>query len=379
MTIERTIAAAVEPIVDDVIALEKRVDELQLQPGPQGEKGEQGRTVPGTEVAAILLCNPEFVKACQGAPGQSVDVKDVALHLAIHHPDILRGAPGKDAEAVEVDYVALARELLNEPDFLPLCKGERGEKGEDGKTPDVYEFIERIFSRHGEALKGAPGRDASAEDCAAILAEKHADVLRGPKGEPGQDGAPGKDGKDGASVNDPVHEAGKIYREGVKVFAYHGQHFEAVRDTHSTPGESEDWKRLGNAGLRFRGHKFDRDTLAEGDIFIDKNSLFLHSGGRSTMMMKGPKDAPHIMGVKIDGADLVLMLSNSKEIRTDVSFLATIIKQQRSIDARMIELEAQHIADGELIKLLEHDIKSLRAAQKKTDAAIKALTEGKAK
>ena len=108
--IEKSIAAALEPVVDEIITLEKRLNEIQLTPGPAGEPGAQGKDADVAEVAKHIIDN--FADQLKGADAPVVKAVDVALALIEHHADDLRGIPGRDAEPVNVEV--LKAELLSE-------------------------------------------------------------------------------------------------------------------------------------------------------------------------------------------------------------------------------------------------------------------------
>jgi hypothetical protein len=210
MSHEKAICAALEPILDDLLALEKRFDALSLMPGPQG-------------------------------------------------------APGREADPLEV-----AKALAGDQAFVALTKG--------------------------------------------------------------QDGASGKDGNDGAGMEAPQWQAGAVYRKGTVVVANIGQHFRALQDTASSPGEPDHWQRLGTGGFRHRG-TFDKDaTYAEGDLFVQDFGTFCivngtpmvlagrgaagRPGERGLPGQKGAdgKDGSTIIGAQVTGFKLVLVQESASGI-----------------------------------------------------------------
>lgn len=202
MNHEKAIAAALEPLVDDLVALEKRVDRIALTPGPKGE-------------------------------------------------------PGRD-----VDPLTIAQ----------LLSGDRA-------------FVERV--------KGAHGDD-------------------------------GDNGLDGAGIDAPRWAPG-VYRQGVIVTAHIGQHFVAVKDTASAPGDTPDWRRIGTGGFRHRG-TFDKDaTYVDGDLYFKDFGTFCVVNGAAVIFgsrgakgergepgprgasAKDGRDGATIVGAQMDGSKLVLV------------------------------------------------------------------------
>jgi hypothetical protein len=108
------------------------------------------------------------------------------------------------------------------------------------------------------------------------------DLPEGPQGAPGEKGI---DGKNGVGLDSPVWESG-IYRKGDRVQHHIGQYFEAKADTASEPGASDDWVRLGTAGMRFCGG-FKKDAnYIDGDVYVKDYCTFLVVNGESKMLAK---------------------------------------------------------------------------------------------
>lgn len=201
--IEKALAAALEPIVDTIFALEKRVENIPFIEGPAGKDG------------------------------ASPDAVDVALYIVEHHPEVLQGEKGKDAEvdleelcahiiknygadlrgadAPEPDHERLAEILVEKySDVLKGVDGKDGEtpaidteevadiifekhqsdlKGKNGKDADVFEVTKKLYEEYGEALKGEPGKDGEAPaavDIAIYLMQHHAEDLKGVPGKNGE-------------------------------------------------------------------------------------------------------------------------------------------------------------------------------------------------
>ena len=298
--IEKAIVAALEPVIDMVVALEKQVESLPpvvaVDPAVVAtavfEKyGDELRGAPGT--------NGE-----PGADAPIVTVQDVAKELALEHSAYLRGDKGEDG-----------------------ANGADGTDGTDGADVDPETVAAKLFELHGEDLRGAPGADApviTATDVAAVLVEAHSDALRGAPGEKGDRGPMadvpsaqaiakvlvdehkqdlrGETGASGLGLETKAYVEGSVHREGVFVTAHLGQNFKALRDTAAVPGESDDWERVGSAGFRLTG-PYDADkNYQDGDLYIKDFGCFLHAGGKSTLLAgRGAKGERGLRGD--NGAD----------------------------------------------------------------------------
>ena len=111
--IEKAVASAIEPIVDEILALEKRLETIQLTPGEPGKDGKDADPVDVDAVAKTLV--DTYGDELRGAPGASVDAESVAAILVEKHLDLLKG---KDAEPVEVDVEDVVKALIDSPDFM---------------------------------------------------------------------------------------------------------------------------------------------------------------------------------------------------------------------------------------------------------------------
>lgn len=115
--IEKAIAAALEPFADELVALSRRVDAIQIKEGPPGAPG---RDAEAAEVARLLWQDKAFCDAVKGERGEP-------------------GAPGAagrdgaDAAPVEVDVDEVAAALKADGAFVDGLRGERGAPGEAGK------------------------------------------------------------------------------------------------------------------------------------------------------------------------------------------------------------------------------------------------------
>ena len=148
--IEKVVASAIEPIVDEILALEKRLDSIQLTPGPEGKPGKDAE----------------------------VDVVELAVKLYELHGDKLKADP--------VDTDLLLKTFL-EAHRVEL-KGEPGEPGKDGKDaePVDYEILAKtLVDTHSDELRGAPGASVDAVDVALYLMQHHVEDLKGVPGKSG--------------------------------------------------------------------------------------------------------------------------------------------------------------------------------------------------
>jgi len=137
--IEKSIAAALEPVVDEIITLEKRINEIQLIPGPAGEAGaagENGKDADVEEVAKYLVDN--FGDKLKGADAEQVKAVDVAIALMEHHGKALIGPAGKDAEPIDVE--ALKADILGEIVIDDILK-----QMAEARDAQAIEEINKIF------------------------------------------------------------------------------------------------------------------------------------------------------------------------------------------------------------------------------------------
>jgi hypothetical protein len=326
------ITAAVEPIVDEVIKLEKRIETIQLTPGHQGERGEDGKdgASPDPEVIAKVLAD-HHADVLRGVPG--VDGKDGA--------DGKNGTDGKDGASVTSEGVAYI--LKADSEFQYLLKGDAGKDGDNGAD-----------GKDGSAgINGADGASPPVDDVAKALFASHADALRG---------FPGKDGKDGAGIDAATYKSGQIYREGSVVIAHIGQHFWAKADTYGQPGDDPAWERIGSWGMRHRG-AFDKDvTYVDGDIYVkDFGSFVVINGDAVLLAGRGAKgergavgpegaegkrgvDGASIIGAETEGFKVVLVQQNSDgevdhlEMDFEPAFKASIAAIKAELTAEFLAI-----------------------------------------
>ena len=133
--IEKKILDAVEPLLDEIVALEKRLESLQLQKGEDGKDG------------------------ANGADGVSPDPVAVAEVLMEEHAELLKGlagSDGKDADPEAVASVIIEKHL----DLIKGADGADGANGLDGISPEPSVIVEMLIDKHFDDIKGADGKDA---------------------------------------------------------------------------------------------------------------------------------------------------------------------------------------------------------------------------
>ena len=217
MMIEKAIAAAQEPVIDEVIALKKRVKVIEETPGPvgpTGDKGEQG--LQGLQG----LQGPAGEKGPQGPQGESGEA-------GVRGEAGEQGAKGADGDMGPSGPIGPAGQ-----------KGETGEQGPQGPAGPQGE--------RGET---------------------------GPQGAVGEKGDRGVNGETGIGHDSPVWLRKTVYREGTVVQHYIGQVFKALTDTFGEPGVSEDWERVGAGGFRITGAYDAARKYLVGDLYTDEKLI----------------------------------------------------------------------------------------------------------
>lgn len=373
--IEKKLVEILDPVIEQLVNLEKRVDGIALTPGPAGADGKDGRDgVDGKDadhdaIAAHLKGDEAFRSSLKGEPGR--DGKD--------------GTDGRDGvDGKDVDPEAVAGYLKGDEAFRSSLKGEPGRDGVDGKDgrdgvdgkdadPEIVFAQLKADEEFRAALKGEkgdpgePGRDGvdgksvdAVEVAEALIAHYLPDIV-GPAGEqgtPGTDGRDGVDGKDADSAEIAKHLARDenfiaivtktvevnpwepgIYREGKCVQHYIGRSYQAVCDTTEEPGDSPHWKRLGTAGQRDVGGFDESRSYEPGDIYHKDGSTFLFDGANHRLQVPKPvteRDVEkQLKGVR--GA-----IAETTKAHTD-----KIYELQVLCDAQTVEIEElkQQVAD----------------------------------
>ena len=346
---------ALEPFIAELESIAKRVGDIE------------GRN-PINDIAKALADDTAFCESLRLKPEDfELPVDDNIAELVKQYGDDLRGeAPTAEAVAVELveKFSAALRGLTGEPgkDGQP---GKDGEPGADGKDADPDQVAEALKSDAAflDAIKGndgAPGADGAAgqdapaldpSDVAAVLKldDAFTDSLRGEPGVPGQ---PGEPGADGAGILAPQHVPGQVYRADSLVTAYLGQYYRAKVDTVAMPGDSDDWERVGLAGMRWRGLKPDEATLKHGDIYIDGGSLFGFFGEKASMLVQRPKPAPSITKFSLNDGTLQIVLTNGAEFAVRLPEPVNVIKNVENLTRRIMQLESALDQANETIKQL---------------------------
>jgi hypothetical protein len=272
--IEKKILEILDPVVEEIVKLEKRFDALERQPGPVGEagkdgiNGKDGSSPSVDDVAIAIKADHEFIEKILGRPGE-------------------KGEAGKDgADGKDVDPEVVAGILKGSDDFVARLKGDTGEKGDPGEN-------------------GKDGLNGADADPAAVAALLKADAefvasLQGEHGLQGEKGDRGDNGDNGADADpDAVAKAlmrddafvksvtimleadpwaAGIYREGKCVSHYNGRLYKAVSDTTDEPGDSPLWKRLGTCGTRDVGGYDEKRVWEAGDIYHKDGATFYFDG-----------------------------------------------------------------------------------------------------
>lgn len=375
MLIEKELVKALEPIFEVLHSLQRQLDNIQLTPGPKGEKGEPpnlellakamaeayGSILRGEkgdpgkdgvaptveEIKTSLLSSADFlsmVKGEKGDPGQNSDLDAICATLIEKHIDKIRGPKGDAAEAIEINLDDVRDTLIKSKEFIDLIKAP---------APDVSEVAKAIFAEFKEALKGEPGKDADHSKIAAELKEDAAFVksLVGEKGEKGETGPAGPAGSGIGSIR---WQKG-VYRSGTTVQHFLGHYYCAKRDTADEPGTSEDWVRMGSNGFRILEKALPADQMLDGDIYpMRGGSCIWYDGKAHRLTEPGPaglpgvngapgesgKNAPHFVAGEISGNSLVLALSDGTLLDCEIkNFGAKSELVARDICALMLEEE----------------------------------------
>jgi len=210
--IEKALAASLEPIVEEIVSIDRKVDALEkrlsdLPVARDGKDGRDGASVDQDEVIKTLLSMIRQPK--DGSDGKP-------------------GVNGIGIKSVEIsgDGRVMTLVLDNDQEVnVELPQGVKGDTGADGRA-------------------GIDGRD-------------------------GKDGEQGPTGNTGLGLDTKAWTPDAVYREGTHVTAALGKVYKAVKDTASKPGPSSpDWERQGTWGFEWTGLKSDK-TYDNGDLYID--------------------------------------------------------------------------------------------------------------
>lgn len=174
--IEKALAAALEPVLDDLIALEKKLDAIQLREGPQGPQGEPAPPVNVTELAVKIYT--EYGDKLKADP---IDTDALLKQFITDHRAELKGETGEagpQGEAgkdAEVDYTQLAERVYK--DYGDSLRAPEPE------PVDYTRLAELVVTEYGDQLKGVDAKQLDAVDIGLYLMEHHVDMLKGPKGQ----------------------------------------------------------------------------------------------------------------------------------------------------------------------------------------------------
>lgn len=347
----------IEPLVEQVVTLQKSVRDIQLVPGENGKdadpaevakhlvddylqlvRGPAGDPADNDAIAKALMASTDFIALVKGEPGQdgkSVDASDVAKVLIDEHLDLIRGPKGEDADEIEIEIDAIAKSLCASPDFIELVKGAPGDQGKPGEPACPQQVADILAREYTDLLKGDKGDDAPPLDLEAVETRLKSDTefVTRLKGEPGTDG---KDGIDGEGIDVPVWNGG-VHREQKIVQHHFGKYYRAVSDTASEPGTDDTWQRVGLGGFEWKGVRDKDGQYENGDLYIDNGSTFLYLNGKGRMFAqrgrdgkdgerglrgyKG-KDAPVPVAIEVVGDKLFMAMDSGEVLECSVKGLA---------------------------------------------------------
>lgn len=189
--------------------VDEKITNIQLTPGPQGEKGEKGE--PGIQ-GPIGLTGPKGDTGLQGPAGEQ-GPKGEPGEMGPAGKDGINGIDGKSAYelAVEKGFIGDIDTWLKSLKGEQGIQGEKGERGEQG-----LQGIQGLKGDKGET--GAQGIQgiAGPEGPQGPKGDKGDTGLQGPKGEqgiPGIQGPAGKDGINGKSAYQIATEGGFVGSE----------------------------------------------------------------------------------------------------------------------------------------------------------------------
>jgi hypothetical protein len=227
----KELLVAIEPVIDLVADLEKRIDARPVLNGTDGKDGRDGKDGadgispdPAVIIEKLHATYGESLKGADGkdgrdgkdgadgAPGADADCDEIVVKLLASHADALRGFPGKDGQdGVGICAPIHEKGAIYRADSLVVAHIGRyyvalkDTCAEPGDSAD-WQRVGTAGLRH----RGAFDKDASyevgdmyAKDFGTFLVNGPDDHIllcsRGSKGERGPVGLPGADGAAGAS------------------------------------------------------------------------------------------------------------------------------------------------------------------------------------
>jgi hypothetical protein len=282
-TLEKTITAALEPVVQEIVATQERVGALERAPvpapardGAQGEKGDKGER--GEDGLSV-----------KGDPGDKGEKGDTGPRgepgeRGERGEQGIKGDPGDNGLSIKGEKGDTGERGERGENGLQGLQGEKGVRGDDGISVEAVELGEGEFdfiftNKDRVSIKLPPG----------VKGERGE---KGDKGESikGERGDTGEKGDAGVGISAEVWMPG-VYREGSIVQHEFGRFYIAVNDTSGIPGEDkDDWLRIGKTGFRWRGLKKEGTHYEHGDFFIDNGSTFLVVDDKPRMFAQRGKD-----------------------------------------------------------------------------------------
>lgn len=257
--LEKQIVQLLSPLVTDVEHLKIEIKRLLSVSVPRTE-----------DVVKSLREDAEFVKSLKGEDGKSVDQEAIVEALKAH---VQHGRDGTD-----------------------------GRDGVDGKSIDPDEFVQK----YGHQLRGKDGADGrDGKHGIGIKSLTQSVDLREleiefDNGEvvtvelPAIKGEKGDTGGTGLGMDAEAWEPGGIYVPNEIVQHHFGRMYRAVSRTTGEPGESADWVRIGQCGIRNTGG-FKKDHEYEiGDIYVKDFSTYLWDGKKANLIAARQKETPAI-------------------------------------------------------------------------------------
>ncbi len=114
---ERALAKAVEPIIDIVLDLEKKVKSIQLIPGEPGKDAN-----PEAIIELLMEKHSSDLIGPEGIKGEDavVDVDYIIKNIMEEHGSALKVEPGKDAEELDIDCVT--KRVIGDDDFALIVQ-----------------------------------------------------------------------------------------------------------------------------------------------------------------------------------------------------------------------------------------------------------------
>lgn len=356
---EKELLQTLDPLISAMGSMQKQLNLLERKPGPKGEdadpekvaeilaskyldsiKGEPGKDAQEVDLEALAVrlgLDEKFIEACKGAPGKDADIELIAALVVEKYSDELRG---EDGETPNISNESVRDTLLESDIFLEQVKGE------PGPAPDMLKLCEVFHDEYHDQLKGDPGQDGKSptvEEVQDALVENKR-FLALVKGEPGKDAdhhaiaeiiikeyadlLKGEDGKDAEPV--------EICLEDVK----------------ETLLASDEFLRLVKGAKGDDGKDADSAEVAQKLFQFYRNEL------------KGEKGDKGDPGKDVDEQKVV------ESLKSDPSFLCEIrgAKGEKGDDATALDITVPQWREGVYLKdtVVQHDFGRYYRAIKNT-------------